>query len=108
MHRKIKMNDVIISLLISLLTVFIRGYILINSQTLGNMNTYSGGFPISWFEFYYPSNVKLSIDYIYLNFRNHFKIDLFALFLNTLVIMSVINLLKKTFHYFHNKRHCIK
>jgi len=72
------------------------------------MNTYSGGFPISWFEFYYPSNVNLSIDYIYMNFTNHFKIDIFAFFMNTLLIMLFITLLKKKINYFSKESRVIK
>lgn len=65
-----------------------------NSQTLGNMKTYSGGYPIAWFEFYYPADVNLSIGYVYSNFSNQYKVELFAFFLNVLIITIIVELLK--------------
>jgi len=87
--------DYLISVFISLSSIFLKGSININSQILSNMNTYSGGFPIAWFEFYYPSDVRLSIGYIANNFSDHYKIELFAFFLNFLVIFLIIQLVKK-------------
>lgn len=95
MRRKFfKINNFFISTFISLLTIFLKGIILMNSQTLGNMKTYSGGYPIAWFEFYYPADVNLSIGYVYSNFSNQYKVELFAFFLNVLIITIIVELLK--------------
>ncbi len=62
------------------------------------MNTYSGGYPITWFEFYYPKDINLTISCVFNNFNHHYKIDLFAFFLNVLVIMLIIGLLIKLYN----------
>lgn len=76
---------------LSLLSVFIKGIILVNTQVPTGLNTYSGGFPIAWFEFYYPYNVNLTFDYIIHNWIGYYKIDLLSLAFNTIVIYYIIN-----------------
>ena len=100
-----KINSLFLSISITLLTVFFEGFILINSQKLsGSMKTYSGGYPIAWFEYYYPSDVNLSIGYVYQNLIPYYKIELFAFFLNVLVINVIIDLLKELYKIlFKNK-----
>lgn len=97
-----------VAIFISFLTIFLKGIVLINSQQLSIMNTYSGGFPVAWFELYYPNEVNEPINFIYENFRNEpkiisYKIDLFAFLLNVLVIILIISIMKKLIQYFITK-----
>lgn len=97
-EKALKIRHLLISIFISLTTIFFKGIIKINAQRLSNMKTYSGGYPIAWFEYYYPSNINLSIRYVYDNFTQYYKIDIFAFFLNVAVIALMLNLLKKLYN----------
>jgi hypothetical protein len=77
-------------LILSLISVLISGIITINTQKLTNLKTYSGGFPISWFEYYYPPNTNLNLKYIINNWHSYYKIDLLGFALNTIAIYCVI------------------
>ena len=94
---EIKRDFYIVSLsaaiLISLLSVFTAG-VVVNTQQLYVMNTYSGGFPFTWFEFYYPLDYELTIAHVLNNFNlNNMKIDLLVFVFNVLLLNMAINAL---------------
>lgn len=93
----------IIALIITLLSVKLNGFIHINSQQISGMNTYSGGLPITWFEFYYPEGTDLTFSYIINNWWGHHFIQLGAMFLNVALIVFIIHIIKELFIKFISK-----
>ena len=56
------------------------------------------GFPIAWFEFYYPKDVTLTVNYVINHLSNHYLIELLALFLNTAFFIFVLRSLRQLYH----------
>lgn len=98
MKKFFNLKDSLIAFLISLFTIFLKGVIHINSQQIPSMRTYSGGFPIAWFEFYYPKDVPLTVNYVINHLSNHYLIELLALFLNTAFFIFVLRSLRQLYH----------
>lgn len=93
-----------VSLILAILTVVFPGVVLINHQDLSNevslidMETYSGGFPVSWFEYYYPSSEGeyLMIEVIKTigDTNTYYKVELFAVVLNFLCYYAGISFIR--------------
>jgi hypothetical protein len=81
---------IILSSIINIISVYFTG-ILANTQTLQHLKTYSGGMPLTWFEFYYPVDVKLSTMYVINNITlSNFKVDIGIFFINIIIISITI------------------
>jgi hypothetical protein len=98
---KTKSKIEIVSLILGLLSVFMHG-IKVNTQEVSPLNKLSGGFPFTWFEYYYE-NINLNLSFIMNNFWNHYKIDLFILFIDILFFYHLIKTLIRCVKYCHKK-----
>ncbi|MCL2405309.1 MAG: hypothetical protein FWC92_07160 [Defluviitaleaceae bacterium] len=88
--KKISAMSLLIAVVIALACAFVTG-ILANTQQMDTLNTFSGGLPLTWFEYYYPLDVDLNLRYVISNFHMHYmKIDLLVLVINIVLINLVI------------------
>ena len=91
MKRKIILF--LISVLFCLLMIFFKG-LLTNSQTISDMSTYSGGFPFTYFEFYYPKNIELDVSYVMENInRANYKLDIGVFVIDVILVYLLITIL---------------
>ena len=64
--------------------------IVVNTQVMYGINTYSGGLPFTWFEFYYSPSSTLTVGYVINSIgRHNFKIDLFVFIVNVMIITAI-------------------
>ena len=97
MKLKFSFKGLIVSLLIALFTVFFNG-IHMNSQQGSGFNTYSGGFPFTFFEYYCSTDEVNIISLLKdLNYSNY-KIDILPLILNIICIYLFLKYLLKIIH----------
>jgi len=85
------------------MSIFFTG-IVVNTQEISGFNTYSGGVPFTWFEFYYSPDSILTVTYVINNIAGYnFKVDILVLAINIVIItlvylklIAIFNFVKKT------------
>ena len=80
----------IISGIICLILTCFTG-IKINTQILPDFNTFSGGLPFTWIEFYFPKNISNLWECISNSQKLYYKFDLFVLLLDGIIIKYLLN-----------------
>ena len=95
MKKLIKLKLIVLSIITSLIATIFQG-IQVNSQKINGLNTLSSGFPLTYFEFYYPNNTEPTIGYIIQNINtSNFKIDILILVINIIFFYSIFLCIRK-------------